>query len=51
MEQPILRVQKNAEATTNKLRIPKKVIEAWGKEFYMEIYQNYIKLIPVKKEK
>lgn len=48
MEQPTLRLQKNAETTTNKMRIPKQIINKWGNKFYMEIYQNYIKLIPIK---
>ncbi len=49
MEQPILRLQKNAETKTNKMRIPQQVIEKWGKNYYMEIYNDYIKLVPVKK--
>ena len=48
MEQPILRLQKNAEATTNKMRIPQQIIDKWGNKFYMEIYKDYIKLIPIK---
>ena len=50
MEQPILRLQKNAEATTNKMRIPQQVINKWGNQFYMEIYKDHIKLIPIKKK-
>jgi hypothetical protein len=49
MEKPVMVLQKNAEATTNKIRLPKPIIEQWGKEFYMEIYKDHIKLIPVKK--
>ena len=49
MEQPIIRLQKNAETTTNKMRIPQQIIDKWGNQFYMEIYKDYIKLIPVKK--
>ena len=30
MEQPIIRVQKNAETTTNKMRIPQQVIDKFG---------------------
>ena len=48
MEQPILRLQKNAEATTNQMRIPQQIIDKWGNQFYMEIYKDYIKLIPIK---
>ena len=49
MKQPILRLRKNAEANTNKMRIPKQIIDKWGNKFYMEIYEDYIKIIPVKK--
>lgn len=31
--------------------IPKKVIERWGNQFYMEIYEDKIILKPIKKEK
>ena len=48
MEQPIIRLQKNAETTTNKMRIPQQIIDKWGNKFYMEIYKDYIKLIPIK---
>lgn len=52
MEQPIIRLQKKAETTTNKMRIPQQVINKWGNKFYMEIYKDCIKLIPNKdKEK
>lgn len=50
MEKPIIRLQKNAESKTNKMRIPKQVIEQWGNQFYMEIYKDHIKLIPIKKK-
>ena len=49
MEQPIIRLQKNAEKTTNKLRIPQQIIDKWGNKFYMEIYKHKIVLIPIKK--
>lgn len=50
MEQPILRLQKNAETTTNKMRIPQQIIDKWGNHFYMEIYKDKIVLIPIKKK-
>lgn len=31
----------------SKIFIPKMVTEKWGKEFYMEIYEDKIVLIPV----
>lgn len=49
MEQPIIKLQKNAEKTTNKIRIPQQIIDKWGSQFYMEIYKGHIKLIPVRK--
>ena len=50
MEKPILILQKNAEATTNKIRLPKNVIEKFGNQFYMEVYKNEIILKPIKKK-
>lgn len=41
-------LQKNTEATTNKMRIPKFVVEKWGRNFIMEIYKDYIILKPKK---
>ena len=49
MEQPILRLQNNAEATTNKMRIPQQLIDKRGNQSHMEIYKDHIKLIPIKK--
>lgn len=49
MEKPILVFQKNADKTTNKMIIPKAIIEQWGNKFSMEVYENKIVLIPVKK--
>ena len=42
--------QKNAESTTNKIRLPKAIIEQWGNEFYMKVYADKIELIPIKKK-
>ena len=33
----------------NAILIPKKIVEKFGKEYYMEIYEDKIVLIPVKK--
>lgn len=49
MEKPILIFQKNIERKTNKMRIPQKIVEEWGNQYYMEIYKDHIKLIPIKK--
>lgn len=50
MEQPSMVFQKNVEQTTNKMRIPKKFVEKHGRSYYMQIYDDYIKIIPMKKE-
>ncbi len=48
-EQPKLIYQKNADKEMNRIIIPKFFIDKYGRQFYMEIYDGYIKLIPVKK--
>lgn len=49
MEKPTMILQKNAEKSMNKIVIPKACVLKWGNQFYMEIYNDYIKLIPIKK--
>ena len=51
MEKPILIYQKNADKTTNKMIIPKAIIENWGNKFYMEVYVDKIILRPIKEKK
>ena len=48
MEKPILVYQKNADKEKNRIIIPKVFIDNWGRQFYLEVYEDYIKLIPVK---
>lgn len=50
MEKPLLIYNKKVDKSTNKMIIPKKIVELWGNEFYMEIYQDKIILKPIKKE-
>lgn len=50
MENPVMTLQKNVERNTNKIRIPKAIIESFGKKFYMKIYSDKIVLIPVNKK-
>lgn len=50
MEKPILVYQKNADKTTNKMIIPKAIIQQWGNKFYMEIYADKIVLKPIEKK-
>ena len=49
MEKPQIILLKNAEQKTNKVRIPKNVIDTMGNKFYMEIYEDKIILKPIKK--
>ena len=48
-KKPMLIFQKNADKTMNKIVIPKFIIDNWGREFYMEIYEDKIILKPIKK--
>lgn len=50
MKKPTLVLQKNAEQTTNKIRIPKKVVEELGSQFCMEVYEKEIILKPLEKK-
>ena len=49
MEQPILRILKKTDTDRNRIIIPKKVIEKMGRTFYLEVYEDYIKLVPLGK--
>jgi hypothetical protein len=49
MEKPILIYEKHADKTTNKMIIPKAIIEQWGNDFYFKIYPTKIVLEPIKK--
>lgn len=49
-EEPILVLFKKADKTTNKMIIPKPVIQQWGSDFLMKVYPSKrIELIPIKK--
>lgn len=48
-ERPKLIYQKNADKIKNMVIIPKSFVDKYGREFYMEVYEDYIKLIPIKK--
>lgn len=47
--QPILIYQKNVDKTLNRILIPKKVVEMFGRKYYMKVYQDKIVLEPIKK--
>lgn len=47
----LFRFQKHAEKTLNRIVIPKFIIEKYGRDFYLEIYDDEtIKLVPIKKK-
>ena len=49
---PLFRFMKRAEKVKNRIIIPKFLIEKYGRDFYLEIYEDEtIKLVPVKVEK
>ena len=50
-EKPLLIYQKNADKVLNRVMIPKKFIDEWGREFFMEVYNDKIILRPVRKGK
>lgn len=45
----IKRYFKTADTIQNRIIIPKWFIDEHGKDFYMEIYEDFIKLIPIEK--
>ena len=49
-ENNVLIFQKNADKKSNRIIIPKFFIEKFGRTFYMKIYENEIRIIPVKKK-
>lgn len=51
MERPKLIYQKNADKSLNRIVLPKKFIEKFGYEYYMEVYEDKIILLPVRKDK
>lgn len=44
----IMRVFKKLDIA-NKILLPKKVVEQMGREYYMEVYEDKIVLIPIEK--
>ena len=48
-EQPILIYQKNVDKTLNRIIMPKKVVEMFGRKFYMKVYKNKVVLEPINK--
>lgn len=50
MEKPILIYQKNADKEKNRVIIPKTFINKYGRQFYMEIYNDKIIIKPLNKK-
>lgn len=51
MEKPQLIYQKNADKVLNRVVLPKKFIEKYGYQYYMEVYEDKIILKPIRKDK
>ena len=49
-EKPLLIYQKNADKVLNRIMLPKKFVDKWGREFYMEVYEDKIILKPSRKD-
>lgn len=49
MEKPKLIYQKNVDKVLNRVALPKKFIEKYGYQYYMEVYEEKIILLPVRK--
>lgn len=49
MEDMILKLQKNVEKNTNRIRLPQQFVDTFGNQYYMEVYKDYIKIVPIKK--
>lgn len=48
----LLRMMKRADVDKNRIIIPKFIIDKYGRDFYLEVYEDgNMKLIPIKKEK
>ena len=50
MEKPTLIYQKNADKVMNRIIIPKVFIDKFGRNFYLEMYEDKLIIRPVRKE-
>lgn len=50
MEELILRYMKKLDEM-GRITVPAEMRKVFGEEYYVELYEDYIKLIPIKKEK
>ena len=47
----MFRFSKRADASRNKIIIPKFIVDNYGRDFYLDIYDDgTIKLVPIKKD-
>lgn len=44
----LMKFLKKAEKAYGKIVIPKMCLDKFGYEYYLEVYEDYIKLVPVK---
>lgn len=48
----MLRFMKHADKVRNRIIIPKFIIDKYGRDFYLEVYEDgTMKIIPIKKDK
>ena len=47
-DKPILIYHNKVDKTLNRILMPKKVVEKFGRKFYMKVYQDKIVLEPIK---
>lgn len=50
MEKLLYRFFKKADKLRNRILLPKAFVEKWGYDYYMEVYEDKIILIPVKRK-
>lgn len=50
-KEPEIVYGKHADKSRHKIIIPSKFIEKWGYEFLMEVYDDKLVIVPIKKEK
>lgn len=48
-KKPTLRYMKRSDIQ-NRIQLPKNLIEKFGRDFYLEIYDDCMVIIPIKKE-
>lgn len=49
-EEILLKVTRRADIQ-NRFQLPKHLIEKFGRDYYLIVYKDYFKIVPIKKEK